>query len=50
MKILSALFDAVQLPVDIIGDVLTAPARQWIGGEKSFTRERIEEIEKNLRL
>ena len=50
MKLLSALLEtAVNLPIAIAGDVLTAPVRIWVEGHKSLTREVVERIEEDLR-
>lgn len=48
MKLLSALFDAVLLPVDVATDVLN-PFPMVCDGEDSKTRKRIEKIEENLK-
>lgn len=48
MRILSALFDVALLPLAVAKDVFTAPIRVGIDGKRSFTREKIEEIEDNL--
>ena len=47
MRILSALFDAVLLPLDVVHDGLDFMSAVNIGG-KSRTRERIEDIEDSL--
>ena len=50
MKLLSAILEtAVNLPIAIAGDILTAPVRIWIEGNDSLTREVIEKIEEDLR-
>jgi hypothetical protein len=51
MKLLSALFDTVvNLPIAVVGDIVTAPVRVLIFGEDSLTREAVEKIEQDLRL
>lgn len=47
MRPLSALLDLCLLPVSLVGDVLAPPFVR--GTDKSFTRERIEKIEDELR-
>ena len=48
MKLLSAVFDTLLLPVEVVKDIFMAPVRVWIYGEKSYTREKIEQIEEEL--
>lgn len=47
MKLLSALFDTVLLPVAIVKDVLNPWPMSY--GHDSFTRQQIEKIEKELK-
>lgn len=47
MKLLSALFDTILLPVAIVKDVLN-PWPMVNYGDDSFTRQQIQKIEKNL--
>lgn len=51
MRILSALFDTALLPLSIAADIILPPVVRGIDGadHDSFTRERIEKIEENLR-
>lgn len=50
MKLLSALLEtAVNLPIAVAGDILTAPIRVWVEGRDSLTREVVERIEEDLR-
>ncbi len=46
MRLLSALFDTVLLPIEIAKDAICP----WpmLDGHKSFTRKKIEKIEENL--
>ena len=46
MKLLSAMFDAVLIPVAIVRDAVDIS--NFIEGRKSFTRQVIEKIEDNL--
>lgn len=47
MKILSALFDTVLLPLEVAKDIICP----WpmLDGNDSFTRKQIEKIEENLK-
>ena len=50
MKLLSAVFDTLLLPVEVVKDIFTAPVRVLSDGKKSYTREKIEQIEEELNL
>ncbi len=45
MRLLSALFDVAMLPIAVVKDVFTLVVNDR---SKSYTREKIEEIEDNL--
>ena len=48
MRLLSALFDVALIPFDMIGDVADTLTAANMGG-KSRTRQRIEDVEDNIK-
>ena len=47
MKLLSAVFDTVLIPMAVVADVLN-PWPILLDGKKSLTRKQIEAVEENL--